>query len=108
MKPIRIDGYEVPVSGMLEELDNVVRNAPVYPGNVIGKRQAYACVQAGWITRTRGGGGWWIPTAAGIQVWHEEQGKSTGSRRGVAYLFFMVFLGALIGNLLLRWLGVGR
>ena len=67
---MKIDGYEVQERHMLEELRNVVKNYPLFPGSTISHNTAKACAKMGWIVRQKDGN--WIPTRAGLKR-HEEE-----------------------------------
>ncbi len=54
----------------LEELNNIVRNYPVFAGHTISHQGARACQGRGWIERNRNGD--WIPTAEGLRRHAEE------------------------------------
>lgn len=49
-----------------EELRNICRNAPVFPGKTIAHRTANECVRRGWAERNQNGD--FVPTGAGSEV----------------------------------------
>ena len=51
------------VRQLFEELGNIVKNAPVFPGDTISHRTSYALEELGLIKRNVSGD--WVPTDAG-------------------------------------------
>ena len=55
-----------------EELSNIVRHAPVFPGNTLSHATANECVARGWAQRDVNGD--FIPTSTGksaLEAWLE-------------------------------------
>lgn len=51
---------------VLEELQNIVRNAPLWPGSTLSHATADACVEQGWAERDADGR--FVPTDLGRKV----------------------------------------
>lgn len=64
----------------LEELRNVVRNYPLFPGDTISHETARRCAAAGWIVRNFGGD--WIPTAEGLRELARAEAQSELTKKG--------------------------
>ncbi len=62
---LKIDGHDVSRKSMREELTNVCKNYPLFPGDTISHLHSRACAKAGWIVRDVDGN--WIPTARGLK-----------------------------------------
>ena len=73
---VNIDGYDIELGHLHEELRNVVENYPLFPGDTVSHRTAKACARLGWIKRQ--GNGYWIPTALGIDEY--ERAKYGGAK----------------------------
>lgn len=54
---------------LLEELENVVQNQPLWPGDTISHSGAYELARLGLIRRGGEGNTYWFPTETGIQVY---------------------------------------
>lgn len=61
---VTVNGYDVSYTHAVEELENVVNNYPVWPGDTLSHQTAKGCEILKWIVRN--GEGDWIPTALGI------------------------------------------
>lgn len=51
---------------VLDELANIVRGCPLWPGDTLSHRTANECVSRGWADRNKAGN--FIPTEAGRAV----------------------------------------
>lgn len=60
-------------NNVLEELDNVIRGYPLWPGDTISHETARICEVRRWIRR-RSSDGKWVPTQLGIAV-HQGRGR---------------------------------
>lgn len=58
-----------------EELGNVVKRYPVFPGDTISHETARVCAERRWIVRQADGS--WIPTAKGLRAYeaYRREGK---------------------------------
>jgi hypothetical protein len=56
--------YPVELRHAHKELDNIVKNYPVCPGDTVSHPTARACADMGWAVRQADGR--WIPTAKGL------------------------------------------
>lgn len=52
-----------------EDLANIVKNHPVWPGDTISHKTANECVSRGWAQRDHKG--YFIPTASGVTALEE-------------------------------------
>jgi hypothetical protein len=66
----------------LEELGNIVKNWPLWPGDTISHQTAYECGRRGWAKRNWGPAqdGCWYPTEEGERVWKEHLASVQGEQ----------------------------
>ena len=74
MHSVRVESVfsAAPDHGHYEELKNIVRNWPVFAGDVISKDQVKFLESLGWIKRDDDGD--WMPTKQGLHIYKQVAG----------------------------------